>query len=137
MISCASSKRISGNKKGQQESDGDRRKPAHRLSVGLMKKMNMPWKDALAGAEMPDFRLAIPPKVYSTKPSDSLEYEWKDKEVVLGIWLDGEIALCRYDEKEDRCLSVDGAVDFHAIGRGHPYWYIPLRMSGKLDDKET
>ncbi|HMO51514.1 MAG TPA: hypothetical protein PKE26_14885 [Kiritimatiellia bacterium] len=94
--------------------------------------MNEPWENALKGAEIPHLRLATPPRIYSTEPSEAPEYEWKDQEVVLGIWLDGEVALCQYEEAEDRCVSPDGKVDFHATGRGHPYWYVPLNINSVL-----
>lgn len=89
--------------------------------------MNSPWNNALSGAEMPGLRLASPPTIYTTAPADNPEYDWCDQEVVLGIWLDGEMALCKYDEKTDRCLSPDGTYDFHATGQGQPYWFIPLK----------
>lgn len=91
----------------------------------------MPWNNALSGGEIPGLRLASPPIIYSTIPADFPEYDWQDQEVVLGIWLDGGVALCKYDAEGDRCLSPDGTYDFHATGRGHPYWFIPLEKKNK------
>jgi len=93
--------------------------------------MNLPWNNALSGGELPGLRLATPLKVYTTEPTECPEYDWKDQEVVLGIWHDGVMALCKYEEEGDRCISADGTYDFHAAGRGHPYWYIPLKKKDK------
>lgn len=81
----------------------------------------------MSGSDILGLRMAVPPAIYSTEPCDDPDYDWKDQEIVLGIWDDGEVALCKYDEENDRCLSPDGTFDFHAEGRGHPYWYIPLQ----------
>jgi len=57
--------------------------------------MNDPWEKASTGADLPYLRIVTPPRIYSTEPTENPEYDWKDKEVVLGIWMDGEVALCQ------------------------------------------
>ncbi len=88
--------------------------------------MKTAWTNSSSGGFLPGIKLPEDPKILSTLPSDDPPYDWKHDELVLGVWLDGSVALCKYDEEGDCCLSVDGSRNF-SQEVGNPWWFIPLR----------
>ncbi|MBW7893739.1 MAG: hypothetical protein H3C27_01395 [Opitutaceae bacterium] len=89
------------------------------------------WPGAPRGSFLPGITLARPPEFYDTVPSDNPPYDWQHHEVALGVWLNGKIALCKYDEETDSCISVDGSHNF-SQSIGHPIFYLPLEGAPKV-----